>query len=96
MLKGSTKEAITGYLFLLPNFLGFMVFTLIPVILSLALSLVNWDMLSAPKFVGLSNFINLMRDPLFWQCVGNTLFLMLHFLVLLLCSARFENVLLWK
>ena len=88
MLKSSTKEAIAGYLFLLPNFLGFLVFTLVPVAFSLILSLVNWDMLSPPKFVGLTNFINLLgfhlnagrwmpNDPLFWKCIGNTLFLML-------------------
>ena len=88
MLKSSTKEAVAGYLFLLPNLLGFLVFTLVPVALSLALSLVNWDMLSAPKFVGLANFVNLLgfrsgngglipNDPLFWKCVGNTLFLMI-------------------
>lgn len=76
-MKSSAKEAVAGYLFLLPNFFGFLLFTLIPVILSLILSLVNWDMLSPPKFVGLSNFISLVKDPLFWQCVGNTLFLML-------------------
>jgi multiple sugar transport system permease protein len=87
-MKSSTKEAAAGYLFLLPNFLGFLVFTLIPVALSLILSLVDWDMLSVPKFVGLANFTNLLgfhsvagrllpNDPLFWQCVGNTLFLML-------------------
>ena len=88
MLRSSTKEAVAGYLFLLPNLLGFLVFTLVPVALSLVLSLVNWDMLSAPKFVGLANFINLLgfhsengglipNDPLFWKCVGNTLFLMI-------------------
>jgi multiple sugar transport system permease protein len=88
MLRSSTKEAVAGYLFLLPNLLGFLVFTLVPVALSLALSLINWDMLSAPKFVGLANFVNLLgfhsesgsfvpNDPLFWKCVGNTLFLMI-------------------
>lgn len=88
MLKSSTKEAIAGYLYLLPNFFGFLVFILIPVIFSLVLSFINWDMLSAPKFVGMANFTNLLgfhiettrwvpNDPLFWKCVGNTLFLML-------------------
>ena len=87
-MKSSIKEAVAGYLFLLPNLLGFLVFTLVPVALSLALSLVHWDMLSAPKFVGLANFVNLLgfhsensrlipNDPLFWKCVGNTLFLMI-------------------
>ncbi|MDD3906299.1 MAG: sugar ABC transporter permease [Candidatus Omnitrophica bacterium] len=87
-LKSSDKEAVAGYLFVLPNFIGFAVFTLVPVILSLVLSFVNWDMLSPPKMVGLANFINLVgfhkeaagfvaNDPLFWKCLGNTLYLML-------------------
>ncbi len=87
-IRGSEKEAVAGYLFLLPNLLGFMVFTLVPVALSLVLSFVDWDMLSTPKFVGGQNFINLLgfhmeaglitaNDPLFWKCVGNTLFLMI-------------------
>jgi multiple sugar transport system permease protein len=87
-LKSSEKEAIAGYLFILPNFLGFAVFTLVPVILSFVLSFVSWDMLSAPKFIGLSNFINLVgfhkeaaslvaNDPLFWKCLGNTLYMMM-------------------
>lgn len=87
-IKGSEKEAVAGYLFLLPNLIGFFIFTLVPVALSLVLSFVNWDMLSAPKFIGLLNYTNLLgfhreagslvaNDPLFWKCVGNTLFLML-------------------
>src|SRR3989338_3531791 len=88
ILKGSYKEKVAPYLFILPNFIGFLIFTLVPVILSLLLSFVDWDMLSPPKFVGLQNFINLLgyhkegvrliaNDPLFWKCVGNTLFLMM-------------------
>jgi multiple sugar transport system permease protein len=87
-MKGSDKEALAGYLFIMPNFLGFAVFTLVPVALSLILSFVSWDMLSPPKFTGLSNFATLLgfhreagrlaaNDPIFWKCVGNTLFLML-------------------
>jgi len=86
-LKRSHKEALTAYLFLLPNLGGFLVFILIPVIFSLVLSFVNWDMLTPPKIVGFSNFIKLLgfhteigiiraNDPLFWKCLGNTLFLM--------------------
>ena len=77
-MRSSAKEAATGYIFLLPNFLGFLVFTLVPVALSLVLSLVDWDMLSVPKFVGPANFIKLLgfhkealgwaaNDPLFMK-----------------------------
>ncbi|MFA5143661.1 MAG: sugar ABC transporter permease [Candidatus Omnitrophota bacterium] len=87
-LKSSEKEAISGYLFILPNFLGFLVFTLLPVIFSLVFSFVRWDLLSAPVFIGFSNFISLLgfhkegagwiaNDPLFWKCFGNTLYLMM-------------------
>ena len=87
-LKASDREAIAGYLFILPNLCGFLVFTLVPVAASLVLSFFQWDMLSPPKFVGFLNFINLLgfykeagrlvpNDPLFWKCLGNTLYLMM-------------------
>ena len=87
-LRCPKDEAIAGYLFILPNFLGFLVFILVPVIFSLILSFVRWDILTPPVFVGLSNFIKLLgfqrvagqwiaNDPLFWKCLGNTLFLMM-------------------
>ena len=62
-LKGSTKEAIAAYLFLIPNFLGFLAFTSIPVVVSFALGFVKWDLLSAPQFVGLENFKALIFVP---------------------------------
>ena len=75
--SNATKEAVAGYGFLLPNLLGFLLFTSIPVLASLALSFVEWDLLSwPPKFVGLANFINLMRDPFFWKYCGNTIYMM--------------------
>lgn len=76
-LKDTTWEAIAGYLFLLPNFLGFVVFTSIPVIASLVLSFVDWSLLAPPQWVGLQNFVQLVKDPLFWKYGYNTLFLML-------------------
>ncbi len=75
-------------LFLAPNIVGFAVFTLIPVIAAIALSLFEWNLFHPPKFVGLGNFINLLgwhkekagwvaNDPEFWKYLGNTLFFML-------------------
>lgn len=87
-MKAKRKETIAAYLFLLPNLLGFMVFTSLPVVFSLVLSLFDWDILSPPKFVGLGNFIRLLgftfngknfipNDPHFWYYAFNTVFLML-------------------
>ena len=76
-MKRAHRETLAAYLFLLPNLLGFFVFTAIPVVFSLVLSFVKWDMLTPPNFVGLANFSRLFNDPLFWKCLGNTLFLMM-------------------
>lgn len=71
------REAIGGYSFLLPNFLGFLLFTSLPVLASLLLAFVDWDILTPPKWVGIENFARLMKDHLFWKYAGNTLFLMM-------------------
>lgn len=85
----SGQELWPALVFLAPNVLGFLAFTAIPVLASLALSFFDWDIISwPPKFVGLDNFIRLLgwtqeagrwvpRDPLFWKFTGNTAFLML-------------------
>ncbi len=77
IIKNSTKETFAGYSFLMPNLLGFLIFTSIPVIASLILSFYDWDLLTPPIFVGFKNFINLMKDSYFWKYCYNTLFLMI-------------------
>jgi len=76
-LKNSTKETLAAYGFLGPNLLGFLIFTSIPVGASLCLSFVKWDLLSAPRFVGLANFVELFQDPFFWKYCWNTVYMML-------------------
>ena len=87
--KISSNETIAGYLFLLPNFLGFLVFTSLPVLASLVLSFVDWDILTDAKFVGMANFVKLLgfhmegghliaNDPDFWKYLYNTAFFMLN------------------
>ena len=87
-MKARTKEAWAAYLFLAPNFIGFLIFTSLPVLASLGFSLMDWDILSPAKWVGLGNFVKLLgfhwqegkivfNDPLFWHFLYNTLFLML-------------------
>ncbi len=67
-----------GYLFLLPSFLGFLVFVALPVFVSLLLSFVDWNLLRSPEWVGLNNYRQLLlRDPVFWRVVRNTLYFML-------------------
>lgn len=77
-LNNSQREGLAAYGFLMPNLVGFFLFTSIPVIASLALSFTRWDALSGPpQFVGLANFIELFRDPYFWKYCWNTVYLMM-------------------
>ncbi len=76
-MKDKTKEMLAAYAFLTPNLLGFLVFTSIPVLASLGLSFVDWDILSGPpQWVCFKNFIALAKDPFFWKYCWNTVFLM--------------------
>lgn len=73
IVSRQNKDLLTGLAFLLPNFLGFLLFTLIPVGASLILSFFSWDLINPPEFVGLENFIDLFtKDTLFWKVMGNT------------------------
>lgn len=67
------QETITGYLFLLPNILGFLIFSSIPVLATLTISLLDWDLIRAPRFVGLDNYVKLLTDDvLFRKVLFNT------------------------
>ena len=66
------RDSFWVMIFLGPNLLGFLVFTLWPVIMTLWLSLCNYDILSPMKFVGLENYRKLFHDATFLKVFGNT------------------------
>ncbi len=69
------KKAIEGYLFASPWFIGFFLFTVGPMVISLVMSFYNYDVLTPPKFVGLENYKTLFTgDPLFWKVLYNTFY----------------------
>jgi len=68
------RDTIDGYLFILPNLLGFLVFGVIPIILAFTMSLTNWKgMFKEFKFIGLDNYIRLFSHDTFWLALRNTL-----------------------
>ncbi|WP_261805963.1 carbohydrate ABC transporter permease [Lapidilactobacillus luobeiensis] len=66
------KNTLIAYSFIAPNFLGFFIFTLIPVVFSFVLAFMSWDSFSTPKFVGLDNFSKMIHDTTFWISFKNT------------------------
>jgi multiple sugar transport system permease protein len=69
----TARNRRVAYLFLAPNLIGFLVFTLIPVICVFILSFMEWDSNNPAVFVGLSNFIKLIKDSNFLIALKNTI-----------------------
>lgn len=69
-----SREKTAGLLFCAPAFLGTFIFIVLPSIFSLAISFSKWNLLSAPVFCGLDNYLDLLKSPLFWKILANTLF----------------------
>lgn len=68
----------SDYMFMAPYLLLFLIFTVIPVLMSIFLSFTDFNTLEAPEFVGLSNYFELfLNDPLFSTALKNTLILAL-------------------
>ncbi len=71
--RSSLKADLVGYAFIMPNLLGFIAFTLAPMVFAMALSFMKWDGSSPISFAGLSNFRQMLRDETFMISTRNTL-----------------------
>jgi multiple sugar transport system permease protein len=67
------QKTIWVLLFLLPSMGGLIVFTVIPILSSLGLTLFKWDLVTPPVYIGLDNFQELFADPEFWAALRHTL-----------------------
>lgn len=68
------RNTIVGWSFILPNFLGFAVFTMIPVITLFYYGFTEWSLLGNAEFSGMINFKRLFSDSLFQTSVFNTFY----------------------
>ena len=66
------KDSYAGYIFILPALIGTVVFIIIPIFCSFALSFADWDLLGDITFVGLDNYKQILTDGEFLQILVNT------------------------
>lgn len=67
-------EHIPMFVMLAPFFIFFLIFTILPIASSIVLSFTSYDMIAAPKFVGIDNYRRMMvEDATFGTTVKNTL-----------------------
>ncbi|MET9020622.1 sugar ABC transporter permease [Actinopolymorpha sp. NPDC004070] len=94
-----------GVLMALPAILGFVIFTIGPMIASFVFSLTDWTIGGSPSFVGLGNYRTLGGDELFWKSLSVTtyytlgtvpLVLVIGFVVALLLNQKVRGLALWR
>ena len=66
-------QTLIPYTFILPQLTLFSVFMFFPLGYALFISFHQWDMVGEPDFIGVSNYVRLVHDPVFWFALRNTL-----------------------
>jgi multiple sugar transport system permease protein len=79
MTRRTLRQSVTGYAFLLPGLIAFILFTLGPILFSLVISFFDWNLFSGPVFVDTANYDAILTSPgaQFWTFGGNSLFFLL-------------------
>jgi multiple sugar transport system permease protein/alpha-1,4-digalacturonate transport system permease protein len=92
--RQSRRNTLIGISFILPNFLGFALLTLVPVVAAFGLAFMEWDSYNPAEFVGLDNFQKMFGNDTFWIALRNTLYYGIgHVPLTLLCSLGLALVL---
>src|SRR6218665_266098 len=72
-VRGAVRRNAPGYLFLAPWLIGFLCLTLGPALMSLYLSFTDFDLLQAPNFVGMQDYVRMATaDPKFFAALRVT------------------------
>ncbi|MDD3904402.1 MAG: sugar ABC transporter permease [Sphaerochaeta sp.] len=92
--KTQIQKQLVAYSFIAPNFIGFAVFTLVPIVFAVALAFLHWDGSNPITWAGLSNFTDLLDDDQFKAALKNTIVYTLGTVPLTLISSLFLAVVL--
>ena len=94
--KALSRESTAGIIFTLPFTVGFLLFMIVPMGISLYYSFCKYDILSPPVFTGLDNFVKIFQDETFFKAIGVTFYFALVSVPLRLIFALLVAMLLLK
>ncbi len=92
--KALLKKQLVAYSFIAPNFIGFAVFTMVPIVFAVALAFLHWDGSNPIEWAGFTNFIQLLDDDQFKAALQNTIVYTVGTVPITLFSSLFLAVLL--
>ena len=72
-MKPETRKILRGVAFISPWIVGFLAFTLYPLLASFYYSFTDFSLFGSPKWVALTNYAKLFADPKFFKSFGNTI-----------------------
>ena len=75
ILRPAVREEITGWMFAMPWIIGFLLFTAGPMLYSLYTSFTDYNIIRAPRWIGIENYSNLFDDRFFFISLKNTLWI---------------------
>lgn len=67
-------DALAGHMFLLPNYILILIFTIIPLIYAVYLGFCKYNGFSQMQWIGVKNYLDLFKDGKFWIAMKNSLF----------------------
>lgn len=69
-----SRNTVAGWSFILPNFVGFAVLTLLPVAVLFYVAFTNWNVFGVAEWTGTANFRRMWDDASFWTALRNTVY----------------------
>src|SRR5436309_1513749 len=99
--KQGRREERQFYLFIAPWIIGLILFDAGPIVASLLVSLTDWSLLSAPKWVGFANYVKMANDQFFYTALWNSIYfgvgsvglgLIVSFLLALLLNQKVPGI----
>ncbi len=77
------RDQMWGFFFISPWIIGLLLFTLVPMVLSLLMSFTSYEVITPPKWIGIGNFISMVsEDPLIAKALYNTIYYTIFYIPL--------------
>jgi len=101
----SRREALWAYAFIAPWTIGFIIFTIGPMLASLFFSFTDYNIVNSPRWIGITNYVNLFHDELFWHSLKITfkfaaialpLGLVFSYLIAVLLNSKIRGINIWR
>ena len=105
LISLARRESLWAYAFIAPWTIVFIIFTIGPVLASLFFSFTNYNIVDSPRWIGITNYVNLFNDDLFWHSLKITfkfalialpLGLVFSYMIAVLLNSKIAGINIWR